>query len=63
SGLNAWILTAAYGISVLLGLIVATIAGVKLYKRFQPKLARYEKYIPKIGAGLMVAIAILIMLG
>lgn len=59
-GLNAWILMVAYGVSVLLGLIAATIVGVKIYKQFQPKLARYEKYIPKIGAGLLVAMAILI---
>ena len=56
-GLNAWILMVAYGVSVLLGLMVATIAGVKLYKQFQPKLSRYEKYIPKIGAGLLVVMA------
>lgn len=61
SGLNAWILMVAYGVSVLLGLIVATIVGVKLYKHFQPKLARYEKYIPKIGASLLVVMAIVIM--
>lgn len=60
-GLNAWILMIAYGAAVLLGLIVATIAGVGLYRRFQPKLARYEKYIPKIGAGLLVAMAIIII--
>lgn len=59
-GLNAWILMVAYGVSVLLGLMVATIAGVKLYKQFQPKLSRYEKYIPKIGAGLLVVMAIVI---
>ena len=53
-GLNAWVLMVAYGVAVLLGLIVATVAGVKLYKQFQPKLSRYEKYIPKIGAGLLV---------
>lgn len=56
-GLNAWALMVAYGVAVLLGLIVATIAGVKLYKQFQPKLARYEKYIPRIGAGLLVVMA------
>jgi len=56
-GLNAWVLMVAYGVAVLLGLIVATIASVKLYKQFQPKLSRYEKYIPKIGAGLLVIMA------
>jgi len=59
-GLNAWILMVAYGVAVLLGLIVATVAGVKLYKQFQPKLVRYEKYIPKIGAGLLVVMAAII---
>jgi len=62
-GLNAWILMVAYGVSVLLGLVVATIIGVKVYKQFQPKLARYEKYIPKIGAGLLVVMAAVIIFG
>jgi len=60
-GLNAWVLMLAYGVAVLLGLIVATIAGVKLYKQFQPKLSRFEKYIPKISAGLLVVMAIIII--
>jgi len=61
SGLNAWILMLAYGFAVLLGLMVVTIIGVKIYKQFQPKLARYEKYIPKITAGLLVLMAIVIV--
>ena len=61
SGLNAWVLMVSYGAAVLLGLIVATIVGVKIYKKFQPKLARYEKYVPKIGAALLVAMAIAIV--
>ncbi|MDP3061737.1 MAG: nickel/cobalt transporter [Chloroflexota bacterium] len=60
-GLNAWILMMAYGVAVLLGLIAATIAGVKLYKQFQPKLERYENHIPKVGAGLLVVMAIVIV--
>jgi len=59
-GLNAWVLMISYGVAVLLGLIAATIAGVILYKQFQPKLMRYEKYIPKIGAGLLVVMAAVI---
>lgn len=59
-GLNAWVLMVAYGVAILLGLIVATIAGVKLYKQFQPKLSRYEKYIPKISAVLLVVMAAVI---
>jgi ABC-type nickel/cobalt efflux system permease component RcnA len=60
-GLNAWVLMVSYGVSVLLGLMVATIVGVKIYKQFQPKLSRWEKYIPKIGAGLLVIMAAIIV--
>ena len=59
-GLNAWALMVSYGVSVLLGLMGATIVGVRLYKQFQPKLVRYEKHIPKIGAGLLVVMAAVI---
>ncbi len=60
-GLNAWVLMVAYGMSVLIGLVVATVVGVKVYKQFQTKITRYEKYIPKIGAGLLVIMACLII--
>jgi len=60
-GLNAWILMLAYGLAVLVGLVAVTIIGVKIYKQFQPKLARYEKHIPKITAGLLVLMAIVIV--
>ncbi|MBU2009343.1 MAG: nickel/cobalt transporter [Chloroflexi bacterium] len=62
-GLNAWTLMMAYGVSVLLGLITATIIGVKLYEQLQPKLARYEKHIPKMGSVLLAAMAIIIAIG
>ena len=61
SGINAWVLMVSYGVAVLLGLIVITIAAVKIYKKLQPKLIRYERYIPKISAGLLVVMAILII--
>ena len=60
-GVNAWILMLWYGISVLLGLVVVTVLGVKIYKRLQPKLMRYERYIPKIGAVILLAMAIVIV--
>ncbi len=60
-GVNAWILMLSYGVSVLLGLIAVTIVAVKIYKRLQPKLIRYERYVPKIGACLLVAMAIVII--
>ena len=60
-GVNAWILMLLYGVSVLLGLMVVTIIGVKIYKQVQPKLMRYERYLPKIGGAILVAMAISIM--
>jgi ABC-type nickel/cobalt efflux system permease component RcnA len=62
-GLNAWVLMVSYGVAVLLGLIATTIAAVRLYKQFQPKLTRYEKYIPKISAALLVIMAAVIIVG
>ncbi len=59
-GANAWILMLSYGLAVLVGLTVVTLLGVKLYMYFQPKLTRYEKYIPKIGAAILLAMAIVI---
>jgi len=59
-GLNAWILMVAYGVSVLSGLVAVTVIGVKIYKKFQPRLARYERYIPKIGAALLAVMAAVI---
>ncbi len=60
-GINAWVLMLSYAVSVLLGLVVATIVGVKIYKILQPKLARYERYIPKISAGILVVLAVVII--
>ena len=60
-GVNAWILMLSYGVSVLLGLMVVTIVSVKIYKQVQPKLMPYERYIPKIGAAILVAMAIAII--
>lgn len=60
-GLNAWLLMVSYGVAVLLGLIAATVAGVTLYRRLQPKLARYERYVPKISAGLLGVMAAVIV--
>jgi len=59
SGINAWVLMISYGVAVLLGLIVITIASVKIYKILQPKLMRFEKYVPKVSAGLLAIMAIL----
>ena len=60
-GVNAWVLMISYGMAVLLGLMVVTISGVKIYTTLQPKLARYEKYVPKISAVILVVLAVVII--
>ena len=60
SGINAWVLMISYGIAVLIGLIGATTTSVKISKVLQPKLIRFERYIPKISAGFLVAMAAMI---
>lgn len=60
-GVNAWILMLSYGMSVLLGLIAITLVTVKIYERLQPKLIRYERYIPKISAFILLAMAVVII--
>ncbi len=62
-GVNAWVLMLSYGVAVLLGLIAVTLAGVKIYKKLRPKLAHYEKYVPKISAVILVALVIVIIFG
>lgn len=61
-GVNAWALMLAYGIAVLLGLMAVTILCVKVYKYIEPKLKRYERYVPKAGATIMVLMAIVMVI-
>jgi nickel/cobalt transporter (NicO) family protein len=60
-GVNAWILMLSYGVSVLLGLVAVTVICVSIYKQLQPKLLRFERFVPKIGAVFLVAMAIIIV--
>jgi len=60
-GVNAWVLMIAYGTAVLLGLMAVTIGCVKLFNHLQPKLVRYERHIPKIGAAVLAAMAVAII--
>ena len=60
-GINAWVLMITYGVTVLAGLMAVTILGVKIYSQFQPRLVRYQKYVPRIGALFLVIMAVLIV--
>ena len=61
-GVNAWMLMLVYGVAVLLGLVAVTVLCVKVYKHVEPRLKRYEKYIPKAGAAILFAMAIVIII-
>ena len=60
-GVYAWVLMVAYGTAVLAGLVVVTVLCVKVYKRVEPKLKRYEKYVPKVSAVILVIMAVFIV--
>jgi ABC-type nickel/cobalt efflux system permease component RcnA len=60
-GANAWVLMIAYGVAVLVGLMAVTILCVKLYQRVEHRLKRYEKYVPKVGAAILVIMAAIIV--
>ncbi len=60
-GVNAWILMFSYGVAVIAGLILVTVACARLYRFLQPKLVRYEKYIPKISAVILVIMALILL--
>ncbi len=62
SGINAWVLMLSYGMAVLIGLVAITVASVKIFRVLRPKLVRYEQYVPKISAGLLVVMAVLIII-
>jgi nickel/cobalt exporter len=61
-GVNAWVLMLSYGIAVIMGLVLVTVACVKLFRFLQPKLTRYEKYIPKVSAAILTIMAIIIFI-
>ncbi len=61
-GVNAWVLMMSYGLAVLIGLVLVTVACVRAYKYLQPKLSRYERYVPKIGAAILALMAVAVVL-
>jgi ABC-type nickel/cobalt efflux system permease component RcnA len=62
-GVNAWLMMIIYGLAVLTGLVIVTVACVKLFSYFQSRLIRYEKYVPKISAIIVLLMAVIIAIG
>lgn len=61
-GINPWLLISAYATAVTLSLITITLVAVKAYTMAQGFLTRYEHYLPKITAGVLVVLALLVVL-
>jgi nickel/cobalt transporter (NicO) family protein len=62
-GVSPLLLMTSYGLAVAVGLIGVTILGVKMYERVKTRIARYEKYIPKISGVILVVMAVALLLG
>jgi ABC-type Zn2+ transport system substrate-binding protein/surface adhesin len=62
-GVNPLILMVCYAASVTAALIGVTLISIKAYQQVQVKIKRYEKYIPKINATVLVVMAIAFILG
>ena len=57
-GINPLLLMIAYATAVAAGLIGVTVLAVKLYSYIQHKVIHYTKYLPKISALILAAMAV-----
>ena len=57
-GINPLLLMIAYATGITTGLIGVTVIAVKLYSYFQYKVIQYTKYLPKISALILGAMAV-----
>ncbi len=62
-GVSPILLMSSYGLAVAAGLIGVTVLGVKMYERVKDRIARYEKYIPKISGAILIIMAVALVLG
>jgi len=62
-GVNAFMLMLLYGLSVAVALVGITLISVKIYDYLRPRFIRYEKYLSKISAGILVIMAVIIIFG
>ena len=57
-GINPLLLMVAYATAVAVGLIGVTVLAVKVYSYIQHKVIQYTKYLPKISALILTAMAV-----
>ncbi len=61
SGVDPWLLIITYAAAVSGALIGITVACTKAYSYFLPRLQRFQKYLPKISAIIMLIMAVLFL--
>jgi len=61
SGVDPWLLIITYASAVSGALIGITVACTKAYSYFLPRLQRFQKYLPKISAVIMLVMAVLFL--
>ena len=62
-GIDPWLLMIAYATAVTAGLVGITVLSVKVYSHIQNKVIPYTKYLPKISALILAAMATCFVLG
>ena len=62
-GINPVLLMIAYAFAVTASLIGVTVLGVKVYTRIETQVLPFVKYLPKISAFILAAMAIAFALG
>jgi ABC-type nickel/cobalt efflux system permease component RcnA len=63
SGANPWVLITIYSLAVAGSLIAITLLCIRLYNIFIVKLRKYEKYMPKISAIVLLILVVWLLVG
>jgi len=63
AGVNPWWLVTAYALAVTASLIALTTIAIKAYDFSYERIHRYEPYLPKVSAAILLIFALLFVLG
>jgi cytochrome c biogenesis protein CcdA len=62
-GINPFILMVCYALSVTIALVGITLISIKAYEKVETKIKRYERYIPKVSAIILLIMAFAFIFG
>ncbi len=62
-GINPFTLMMSYAVSVTIALVGITLISIKAYQKVEAKIKRYEKYIPKVSAIVLLIMAVAFIFG